>query len=70
MKTSAYVEKDREAKSIVSGDKRRCIKNKATNAENAAKLDQMGTLYIKLLNSCVMIVQIHLQVSVVRINIF
>ena len=70
MKRSAYEEKDWEAKSIVSGDKRTWMKNKSTNAENAAKLDQMGTLYIKLLNSCVMIVQIHLQVSVVRINIF
>ena len=45
MKRSAYEEKDREAKSIVSGDKRRWMKNKATDAENAAKLDHMGTLY-------------------------
>ena len=45
MKRSAYEEKDWEAKSIVSGDKRRWMKNKSTNAENAAKLDQMGTLY-------------------------
>ena len=51
MKRSAYEEKDWEAKSIVSGDKRRWMKNKSTNAENAAKLDQMGTLYIKLLSS-------------------
>ena len=45
MKRSAYEEKDREAKNIVSGDNRRWIKNKATDAENAAKLDQLGTLY-------------------------
>ena len=38
LKRSAYREKDREVK-------RRWMKNKAIDAENAAKLNQMGTLY-------------------------
>ena len=45
LKGSAYREKDREVKGSVRTDKRRWMKNKATDAEKAAKLNQMGTLY-------------------------
>ena len=45
LKRSAYREKDKEVKRSVRADKRRWMKNKATDAENAAKLNQMGTLY-------------------------
>ena len=45
LKRSAYREKDREVKRSVRADKRRWMKNKAIDAENAAKLNQMGTLY-------------------------
>ena len=45
LKRSAYKEKDREVKRSVRADKRRWMKKKAIDAENAAKLNQMGTLY-------------------------
>ena len=45
LKRSAYRKKDREVKRSVRADKRRWMKNKAIDAENAAKLNQMGTLY-------------------------
>lgn len=45
MKRSVYREKDRGVKKSVRVDKRRWMKNKATDKEIATKLNQMGTMY-------------------------